>query len=51
MHDKMIINNDKYLVADRRFKIVFLSQAHCSVTEDLTDRGPGIANTNIRLFH
>lgn len=33
------------------FKIVFLSQAHCSVTEDLTDRGPGIANTNIRLFH
>lgn len=49
MHDKMIINNDKYLVADRRFRNSLSQSTHCSVIEDLTDRGSGIANANIRL--
>lgn len=43
MHDKMIINNDKYLVADRSFRNFLSQSTRCSVTEDLTDRGSGIA--------
>lgn len=53
MHNKMIIINDKYLDADRRFR-KYSSQSTqllCDCTEDLTDWGLGNTSTKKRRVH